>query len=305
MQTKKKSIYTFYKKRINTFLAHIKQTENLCQEDTIHSLRVEIKKLRAIFMFLEKIESKEWNGKKPYNLFKPLFKEAGIIREAQLNLKLILTYRLPPTDLVPFIDFLEHKQIQSEIALKKLVNKFDTKGLDLIHTRIKKISKKLNYQVLFSHACLVLTDEIMAIEKNQKSITNEKMHNIRKHVKRIDTLLDMLSKIKPISSLTQFLAHLKTTQKTIGEWHDTLVLSESLHEFLKSQQKKIPTLKRVQRKVFKNSKTILQQLKKEISHLNNEMKQRLNPTNFFLKSNYAAKQKTLEPLLLSDEWDYH
>ncbi|MEA1887456.1 MAG: hypothetical protein U9N72_09625, partial [Bacteroidota bacterium] len=59
----------------------------------IHKLRVRIKRLKAIFRFLEFVHQSEFKARDHYNLFKPVFRTAGLIRESQINLRVLKEYK--------------------------------------------------------------------------------------------------------------------------------------------------------------------------------------------------------------------
>src|SRR5438045_1392804 len=73
----------YFAQRVKNLFNHLHDFELNGDEQSLHDLRVEIKKLRAIIKFLSSIYHKQ-QLKRPAHLLRAIFQKAGEVRESQL-----------------------------------------------------------------------------------------------------------------------------------------------------------------------------------------------------------------------------
>jgi CHAD domain-containing protein len=213
---KKKKQEKYFNKHWESMFTHL---YNFCvaqNSEELHKLRVEIKKLGALFMLLEVCK---WNKKdmkkfsKYFNPVKKVFKSAGKIRNAHINLQLINKFKTENS---------EFKNKQNEI-LQKQSNKFcnDMIGFaDTISKNHKQLLKCM-YDVESKEILELYDKQFKRVNKIFKDYKNSaELHNSRKEIKQLLYVYSILNKplIKKINLNTKYFDNL---QETLGKWHDS------------------------------------------------------------------------------------
>lgn len=180
----------------------IKDTESL------HQLRVDLKKLSAIFFFAEKIYKEKYHAA----ILKPLFHEAGFVRESQINLRLLSTISFIPEKLISSLkkkeNILSQEFFENGSQYVKLLNYF-SENVNFPELRPDKI-KILKY----------FKKEQNKAEKILQNINRENLHSYRKQIKKIIYIFNILP--KRIQNKVEIdIAFLNKQQHWIGEWHNT------------------------------------------------------------------------------------
>ena len=79
------SLYKHYKQQLVLFRKHFDNTHERCEMEDIHQLRVSIKKIRTNLTLMSIASEGEFNNKYHFKLLSKLFKNAGKLREIQVN----------------------------------------------------------------------------------------------------------------------------------------------------------------------------------------------------------------------------
>ncbi|WP_158860196.1 CHAD domain-containing protein [Lunatibacter salilacus] len=174
----------------------------------IHQLRVDIKKLKAIFSFAKHIYKTKYNTIK----LKPLFRNAGQIREIQINIRLLNSVHDPPEEL---ISRLEKKE---NILIKQFIKK-RSQYLKLI----KDFKKKTSLPEILPHKKAIkeyFKSELKNADGILEHIDRGGMHKFRKKLKKILYIYNSLPKtIQKKIELNE--VKINKQQKKLGNWHDT------------------------------------------------------------------------------------
>src|ERR1041385_8368613 len=78
----------------HSFLKSLKEAASL-KEKPVHRLRVDVKNFRVLLQLHALLSKKSKSEKKMRRLLAPLFRSAGKMRSAALNLRLTVPYRSP------------------------------------------------------------------------------------------------------------------------------------------------------------------------------------------------------------------
>jgi CHAD domain-containing protein len=186
------------------------------QED-LHKFRVQIKKLRAMLSLFE-TASRRHGLLKEFKPVKKIFKAAGEIREAYINLQLAEHYKLKN----------EHFEASQQEIIQRGVNEFCQMGKKHIKTikdtysRLKKDLTRIDDSSISEYYKKQL--EQIAGNLETPSFT-EDMHDNRKLIKILvynHKLAD-----KALDGSFQFNAqYLNKLQENIGQWHDNLIAAQ-------------------------------------------------------------------------------
>jgi CHAD domain-containing protein len=184
-------------------------------QDALHDFRVQVKKLRAFLMLADSIDDRP----KLIRHFKPvrkIFKKAGDIRNAHINLKLARTYKIESDAFV-----LEQDQLMQQAA-----DDFRLKGERYI-TKLKDAHKELKDEIKPVSDLLVnqyYTEHLQQVANSLNNIHfDDSLHECRKWIK----VLIYNFKLAHTSLETAFNeTYLHHIQNAIGNWHDNVLAKE-------------------------------------------------------------------------------
>ena len=185
--------------------------------ESIHNLRVNIKKIKAVFSFAEKI----YKEKHDTSLLMPLFKKAGKIREMQINNRVLSAVPQFPESLI------------SELKMKEdiLIRQF-LKNTSLYKNQIRDFREKASLSEKLPDKKTIIKYFEKESSKAKSILQNtdrEGMHRFRKKIKIIMYMYDVL----PLSLQNKIdlnEAEINKQQKSVGVWHDTNAILKFLSD---------------------------------------------------------------------------
>lgn len=200
--------------QMNLHLANFLETGN---QQELHGYRVQIKKLKALINLLENADSQTTLNK----LFKPvakLFKKAGKVREAYVNLLLTEQFKINNQ----IFELEQQKIIDEGIESFRLDGKKFLKDIKEAHKLLTKSLPKIKNSTIAAY----YKNQLEQIAKNLEFISfSEEMHQNRKQIK----LLVYNHKLVK-NALTKQLylneEYLDKLQETIGKWHDNVIAAQ-------------------------------------------------------------------------------
>lgn len=223
---------------------------------TFHRLRVEIKKLKALFDVVD-FCSKEFNRKKIAKPFSEIFRQAGKVRELQLE-EIMLKKYFPPESLKDYRNSLRKHRLQNEKVFFLLINK----------KIIVKLKKK--YQIIIPSLAKVkikkanryLEKKRNAIETllSKSSLKTKDLHNVRKSIKSlgyIEKSLPLNKQSKPLSNKNEWI-------DLLGKWHDFEVIENHLNKTMNIgnlNPKEANQIAKLKTKISMRSKQLLKKIK--------------------------------------------
>lgn len=239
-----KKLTAYFKKRATTIDALLETPKHEYTAETFHQLRVEIKKMNAIFDLI-KFCNKDFKQKKTFKPFKLVFRQAGKIRELQLEeimLKDFISSELIP-DYIAHLEQLQSQEQESFFSLvhKKLIAQLQKKQT-IILPFLRAIKKK--------KARSYIQEKKNAIQEilHENSVQKETAHELRKRIKILNYALISLSLDK--DNPTYYKKDALPT--LLGEWHDDEVFVEHLERDLlegKISKKEASPIKKVIKKI--------------------------------------------------------
>lgn len=225
-------LFKYYKKETNSFIGHLNKAKTVSNEKNIHQLRVDIKKIRAVFHLLQLLFPKEFNGKKHYRLIKQIFESAGEVREVQVNVICLAGYKLSPSILKKYKLFYKKNADADKRKLKKMIAVFEVGLLNKSKTKIKKLLKELDDKKISGKCQSFIKEELRHTEQLIQTGNNPAtIHKIRMHLKSLEAIALLFYKMYPGRELKKLLILIKKNGVLIGHWHDKIVLTKSLKEF--------------------------------------------------------------------------
>lgn len=176
--------------------------------ESLHQLRLDIKKVKAIFSFAECV----FNEKYDLKAIKQLFLKAGKLREMHINIQLLISMPNPPQGLIA----------QLKKKEKILIQQFIKRGSgNIMLLRGFKDTVCLPETQLRKKAVV----EYFKKEENEASkILRKKdrgsMHRYRKKIKKVYFIFKALPK-RMQKNIELNEEEINYQQKKLGDWHDT------------------------------------------------------------------------------------
>jgi CHAD domain-containing protein len=200
----------------------------------IHELRVEIKRLRALYKLVEYM-APSFAAKQNASFLKPIFREAGKLRDIDINQATTLKY-LKGHDLREYFNQLKQKELKLRTEFKKInferLSKTNlTRSGSQIHLALSASTSE-SARRLMKKKIIKLTNKLYATTDLKKQ-SNDVLHSIRKASKTLRYLLDIYQQCYNNSKLAENAGNsLKNTYTYLGEWRDIVLTADSVTEFL-------------------------------------------------------------------------
>lgn len=186
-------------------------------QESVHKLRVEIKKIRAFAKFAKLDEQK--GVAERLETIKRIFHRAGSIREANINLQMMKQFNIHH----PAFKTEETNIIEQESGRFRLYAvRYDKHFRNAVIYLLKTLHPVRNGAIRhwFSR-------QLKAIAKVVVPPSTDQLHLARKKIKRIVYVHGMLQK-RLVNKLKLNITYLDQLQDAIGKWHDAAVAVELL-----------------------------------------------------------------------------
>ncbi|MCF8233571.1 MAG: CHAD domain-containing protein [Bacteroidales bacterium] len=230
----------FFDKQKKIFEEHLGLVKKSDNAELIHQLRLSVKRIRALFTFLQFLTGKPSKGKKDIKALKVVYKPAGRIRDVQVHLGLLDSYekrlQFEFTDYRSYLGMLEK---QHHKDLKQSMKGFSAKPFEKLHTKTYKIIDQFSDEEIIKNAGKMLDEKFELISNLNKIPTDKEknLHEIRRILKEIRYLLNIFNGNIPESKrLKVSLSRLKQIEQTLGKWHDQVNAMLFVKAYLNSKQ---------------------------------------------------------------------
>jgi len=226
---RKTSISAYYSVRFEGFLTDLSQARDL-SDASIHKIRVDIKKLRALLLVLEELGVEERAVYKLEKQFRPVFRASGKLRTIQLGDQLLKEF--PVDTPLQLLHLLEKDKSERVVKLNKT---FDDFNFLKFEKRVNCICIKLEQLELDEFVSKLLEfiqNQMEVIDKvwnTSKDVEN--LHQLRKYFKVVKTLYQFLIKIHENDELQNSLNLVNEIESKLGLWHDYEVFDQRMLVF--------------------------------------------------------------------------
>lgn len=247
----------YLKNRKEEIFLLLEKPSSLYSPDTFHKLRIEIKKLYAIFCLINYC-SKDFELNKTFKPFKLIFRQAGNVRKLQVEEAMINNY-FKMSLLEEYKQRLKTLTLLEKKKYFSVVSTFDRKQFDekfnKAETFLKKVHKK-NVERFLKHEQLKI-DRIL----DQEKIPKRKLHDLRKKLKITNytkNLLDRFKKKKNIEGVN-------VLSDLIGSWHDDQIALKNLKKVMgrhETKQTEKSNIQKIRSKIARNGNILYAKIKK-------------------------------------------
>ncbi len=225
-------LFKYYEQYREVIILFLKKKKRKKWKKEIHEFRVSIKKLKGIFKLIELCNS-DFDSLKYLSPYKKLFKSAGRIREAQVNLSQLKNL----TDSDSYIDVyrMQQKQlikIQKE-TFKQLLAKFKAEEITDGDEKVARTCHSFSRDIIVRSSEKFINERKKEIRSLIKHGTDEdSLHETRKKLKEISSIFGLLIRLDLFSEEEIKMDQLKVYEEKLGLWHDRVVLRHSLNDFI-------------------------------------------------------------------------
>ena len=229
-------LFRFYRKRTASFLVNIYKAGITGASKDIHRARLDVKKILAIVDLLRIVRLKSDKDPEFEKIFKKLYRASGRIREIQVNMLLLTRAEFAGYDMTLFNNDLLMQEKKMTIEFLKEIRKFNEQKLSRIEKRIKKEVSKITSATLqkktkrYIHSKIKLIQELLETGDGEENV-----HKVRQHIKELSTVLSLVFAIKSSDNLEMVINRLNKSEVMIGDWHDRVILADSMRNFLEQR----------------------------------------------------------------------
>ena len=262
------TLTSIYKDHHGKFLKDLRAAKGL-DETQLHRVRVEIKNLRVLLDLLGVLTKKKYRARPILKLLDPLFRSAGTIRSATLNLKLSQPYK--SAVLVKFRQHLKNRQQNAGQKFLGEIKAFDTKKFRREHKKALAAFRTLKPKKISKGAEEYIRVQFAHVRAGVFDISDDKvLHQIRKRIKSIRNIGSLLEELKTEHPFKEELKKANVTYDKIGQWHDTIELVDQLEDFVDSLddpialEKTAPLIIALKKKCLYNKRQIERKLKADL-----------------------------------------
>jgi CHAD domain-containing protein len=229
-------LFRFYRKRTTSFLANIYKASVTGETKDIHRARLDVKRIFALYNLFEMLDPHAFKKRGGYKLFRPLYRQAGKIREIQVNYLLLANLPVPGEDFSPFVKWLRADELRTVEKFLRLVKNFREPELEATDRVVQKLCRSSSIYKLRSKTLALIKEKAIEIRELQQGEPGDKgIHKIRQKLKTMSTIATLVYSIKAGQKLDQIISLLNKTEMMIGDWHDRVVLRESIDRFLEQK----------------------------------------------------------------------
>lgn len=245
----------YLKTREESILFLLKKPRRLYTAGTFHKLRVEIKKLNAFFDFI-KYCSPEFKRKKVFNPFKQIFKQAGKVRDIQIEEAMLKKY-FNTNLLKEYRSGLRQLRLKEQDAYFAIINKKVLRKLNkssrAVQSFIGDVNKKKAHKYLDNKSV-----EIASL-LNQNRLAKAQVHELRKRLKIVNYNQKLIY-LKKEDNITQ----LESLIELLGKWNDGQITIRNLKKAINDSSintHEVNQLKEIKTLITSDNEKLFNQIK--------------------------------------------
>ena len=200
-------------------------------KDSVHDLRVAIKKMRSYLRLKEQIAGEKW--KEAFSKIPALFKSFGRLRDYDMSLTLIR--KLERKELLSFIFFKEYLSVNRSLARKWAKNdaiKFNEQEPEVLNVQFNLLT---GTDIEICKKIIELTALKIKKTKSISKHFQKNAHEIRKQLKDVYYWLKICPK-----ELAESFINMKALDRLLnylGSWQDQLILKNKIKQYIKDLPK--------------------------------------------------------------------
>ena len=248
------------------FLENLIASCKLPTKDSVHDLRVAVKKMRSYLRLNEHFSDEDWHGS--FSSIKVLFKSFGKLRDFDMSLGLCRKQeRKLEISLPAFKEYLIANRSLTRRWAKRSAIDFDQQQqvFDLQFNHFDGLSPEETCGKII----LLVSEKIKKVKRLKKHF-QKNAHEIRKQLK--DVLYWLKICPKEFSKNVVHLKNLDLCLKYLGSWQDDYIFRRKIKQYIdglaSSSEKQI--LNDLEKKIITDQKELLKKAEKKINEIENK-----------------------------------
>jgi len=239
-------LINYFEKQQQLFTEYYNESRKYYAINSVHEMRLCMKRLRALFLFFEALEPDVINTKIMLSGFRKLFKLAGHIRDIQIQKKLAL--HLESEMNVSFSEYIHYLNKNEKKAIKAFEKKMHgyepEQDFKMIRNIISETLSNYPSDDISVRGQEIILDKFLLVNKMiLKKLNTVQLHTVRTKLKQIAYLLkiwkghDNVTQVIPVERYDLQMVEIK-----LGQWHDYVVAQTFIKNFIASfpDEKPVP-----------------------------------------------------------------
>jgi CHAD domain-containing protein len=221
------TIIQFISEQVQNVADFSKKSELEQSEVNLHELRVACKKLKAMYQVLSGISEGNFDSKFHFEEVDKLFKAVGTLRDIHVQIELMNqvaeenSFELSEK----FKNLFEAKINEIEHSVKQAITGFNSEKMIESLEHAELLIEHLDEKILLKDIRKLLKKRLWQIQKLLPcKKEEEKIHLMRKRVKQVCYVVDLLKEIDPKKNHFKNYMGFKEAAEFLGKWHDCVVL---------------------------------------------------------------------------------
>ena len=229
-------LINYFEKQQQLFTEYYNESRRDYTINSVHEMRLCMKRLRALFLFFEALEPDVISTKVMLSGFRKLFKMAGHIRDIQIQKKMALHFEKElNVSYSEYIHYLNKNEKRAIQAFEKKMHGYEPeKDFAMLRNVISETLSTYPSDNISLRGQQIILDKFTLVRKMTKGKLNTtQLHSIRTKLKQISYLLkiwkgyDNVTRIIPVERV-----HLQMVEIKLGQWHDYVVAQTFIRNFI-------------------------------------------------------------------------
>ncbi|MDP4291530.1 MAG: CHAD domain-containing protein [Bacteroidota bacterium] len=267
-------LINYFEKQQQLFTEYYNESRKYYTINSVHEMRLCMKRLRALFLFFEALEPDIISTKVLLSRFRKLFKLAGRIRDIQIQKKLALHLETElEASFIEYIHFLNKNEKKAIKAFEKKMHGYEPeKDFSSIRNLISDTLSSYPSDDLSLRGKQIIFDKFVLVQQmTREKLNSTQLHAIRTKLKQIAYLLKIW---KGHENVTQVIpverTQLQATEVKLGLWHDYVIAQMYIKKYLATlpEDKPIPVhYALLLSTAIKNRKSLASEIKPQLKSL--------------------------------------
>jgi CHAD domain-containing protein len=231
-------LINYFEKQQQLFTEYYNESRRDYTINSVHEMRLCMKRLRALFLFFEALEPDVISTKVMLSNFRKLFKLAGHIRDIQIQKKLALHLEKEmDASYSEYIHYLNKNEKKAIRAFEKKMHGYEPeKDFAMLRNIISETIGTYPSDNISLRGQKIISDKFSLVKKMTRGKLNTaQLHSVRTKLKQIAYLLkiwkghDNVTQVIPVERV-----HLQFVEIKLGQWHDYVVAQTYIKNFIAS-----------------------------------------------------------------------
>jgi CHAD domain-containing protein len=201
-------------------------------EHAVHDFRVGMKRLTALFYFLNRIDP-GIDAKKILKPYRVLYKSIGNVRDAHIAIELLQGLDNVETAVVQALTVSLKTRIRQDYRRFKTVSRSSAP----ISIRVPTIrSTRISERAILAHKPIVLQELLLPVLQSGEIVTAKQWHQKRILLKRYHHILDAFQFCPGHGQDEAESKQIRMLEQLLGDWHDRIITAELIQSLPVSEK---------------------------------------------------------------------